>query len=254
MYDHLKTVLAFCAGFAGLCCFFYILNTIGALWKKLCRKEPIGDKLNPIKGLIKIYKNGNKIGAVIFAVAFVAGALYWCADSFFSTRELGAFLEQRGEFEEEYEAYIYIEGKPVFCIAEINKWIDQYESGAGRSENDVSYVITSLKLPYGREVQNIEDEYYLSKENNQVYLGTEFWESYKIEIGSVATERSYKVLDNTVISSYGEFCASKKGDKYHYLSCPAAANISNQNMVFFENGLEADVLQYEFCDLCAENW
>ena len=246
--DMLKTCVSACAAITLLCVGFYALCVIDAIWKKIRWGEKVKDNINIFKSLRELYEKGHKIGVVLFIIILAVGACYTVADHFFSTRELGAFLEERGEFEEEYEAYVYVDGKPVFCIVEIDKVMNVYEDGRGRT----SYIITKIKLPYGKEQVDMDDEYRLGKKDNTVRLGVDMWKWYKIEVGSVATEKSRIILKNTVVTSYGNLCASKKSDKYHYLDCPSVAQIGDKNKIFFKSALEADALQYTFCSLCAE--
>ena len=177
-------------------------------------------------------------------IVTVVGFIYMAAYYNFQTTEIGSFFEKTSDFEEQYEAIIYLDEKPIFCIADVQKHKDP-ETGS-------YYTINKLSLPYGKFDYCDGEEYDPSYGNNEVHVGF-YSEFCRIEIGDVATEKSVNMLEHEIVSAHGYFCASRKGEKYHHVQCPSAANIAAENKIFFESEEEANLLMFDFCNLCIDH-
>lgn len=146
------------------------------------------------------------------------------------------------KYTENYDAILYIDEKPVFCIVAIDKRTDN-----GRS----NYWITEISLPYGHS-EFVDAEYDPDQNYVNICLGDWGWDC-NLTLGEPATSLSYTMLKNEVVSNYGELCGSRESDTYHLLDCQYAKNIKPQNLIYFENQQEAEVLGYSFCSICVEN-
>lgn len=237
--DTLRSIMDVFEVIFALILFFYVIFVVDFLYRKILKKgNKVWSELNPISQICGIWKSGHKKICVILSAIIIVGSFGLVADKFFSTTEIGSFFE-KSSFEENYEAVFYIDEKPIFCIAEI--WKEHYENGT-------SYRISYINLPYGKS-KDVDEEYYPDIDENIIYLGDNS-QRCKIVIGHVATERSYEMLENEVITAYGDFCGSKDGNKYHLTSCPSAKRIKDKNMIFFESEIEADIFRYEPCETC----
>jgi hypothetical protein len=73
-----------------------------------------------------------------------------------------------------------------------------------------------------------------------------------ITIGSPATSTSWALLEASVISTSGEFCASKKSELYHTVDCRYAAQIQPENYIYFGTYEEAEYFGYYPHEDCFE--
>lgn len=241
--DALKTVLTLCELITILCLLFYAIMIVTFFFRKLLRKtDEKWATLNPKTLFIEQSKRGNLKGVVIFSVIITSGLLSLVCGKVFATTEMGAFFEVDYEYTEQYEAYVYIKDKPIYCIATVEKIID-------REAKSKDYYITRIELPYNKTEYDLWEEYNPKSEKNQVWLGADA-ERCKIIIRNVATDKSFEVLENTVVTAYGDYCASRAGKTFHWHWCPSAANISDKNKVFFESETEAIALRFSACQLC----
>lgn len=214
---------------------FLVIFCIGKLLK---RNDRPWSEMNPIGPILELWRRGQKATCIILSFILVIGFCGVIAETFFSTTEIGSFLE-KSSFEENYEATIYAGEKPIFCIVNVWKEHDKYGD---------SYYISYINLPYGKS-DDIDQEYYPERDDNTIDIGDNDVEC-KIVIRNVATEYSYELLKNEVVTAYGKYCGSKDGEKFHSLSCVSAKNIKDENMIFFESETEAYLFGYDPCENC----
>ena len=169
---------------------------------------------------------------VVLVLVVIGGIANLTAGSIFRSTEIGAFYEKTS-YDETYEAILVIEENPIFCLAEM-------------SRSDGDYTIWEVHLPYGKSCYT-DCEYDPGEPTEQIDINDYYC---SIELVRPATDQSYTMLENTFISNYGEFCASKSSDVFHFLDCPAAKRINPSNLVYFRDEREARVLGFEVCGVC----
>ena len=166
------------------------------------------------------------------------------ASKIFATTELGAFYEKR-EYKETYEAVLHIEksDKPIFCLAEVNRYAD-----------DGRRIVTWLHLPYGHSVYTDPyDEYDIEAGSIGLILG-EWGTHCSLSLGDPATDASWTKLEYEIVSNSGAFCGSKNSQTAHLINCRYAKTIKAQNLVYFEDEAEMDVLGYSLCSECIDRY
>lgn len=191
-----------------------------------------------LSGLWEIVSHIALYCAGIGLIAFIWGAI--TNPDFFTT------------YPKDYEAHFEIEGKTVFCVATLDCSSDYVEYAHGNwSKIETTYKITKLSLPYDRfaYVDAIYD-----KKQNRASISLGEWGEYSVTLGSPADEKSYDILRDEVVSTHGEFCASKKSGKFHTLKCKYAKSIGAQNLIYFLSEKEADAFGYTMCAKCAESY
>lgn len=146
-------------------------------------------------------------------------------------------LLEKEPTQESYEATILLDNRAIFCIAD------------GYPEH--KYVrLDTIHLPYGR-TEYIDEKYYADDSSVDVSLGVWGLDG-ELVLGKLATENSYERLENQIIASSGDFCASRKSDVFHFAGCPSAKNIKPENKVWFDDDRIAFALGFEICDRCNE--
>lgn len=199
---------------------------------------------------ISHYKKSRKDGSTMIDVVvltFLVGAINIVCSTVFSSTQIGAFYE-KSSYSECYEATLYVDNKPIFCLVDMSK--EQEESNSGMRD---FYYLSKIYLPYGKS-QFIDDGGYdPTSDTNFFYLGEESI-LCNVVLHSPASNDSYEKLLYEVIASYGEFCGSRKSDIFHFVFCNYVDSISPENLVFFESEAEAHVLGYTMCDFCWQNY
>lgn len=247
MIDLLRNVLFFCQVlFLG-----FILIVLGvwihAVYERLRYKKaiPFDELLHPIRGLSS--SNGGRLVAI---VVLSLGCLNLILGIIYGNSQIGSFFE-RDDYSERYEATLYIDEKPIFCLVDMYKSTDIEDVGQNRSRRVTTYWLGTLYLPYGR-TELIDEEYDPDSSHNDVSIGTDS-EWFDIILEKPADESSQKKLDAVVVASYGDCCASRQSDVYHANSCPIAQNIKPSNLIFFSSTREAEAFGYSPCEHC-NNW
>jgi hypothetical protein len=169
---------------------------------------------------------------------FWIGAVNIVLSKFESKAEIGAFYELP-EYEAIYEATVYVDEKPIFCLAEFYRY-------------DGQYTLSNILLP-NKKSQYLDDKY--DPERAPVLISIGDWGQFcYIELNSPATESSYEKLESFIVAGHGEFCASKESTMYHLLDCRHAKTIAPKNYIYFETQQEADVCGYKFCAECNDRY
>lgn len=232
--DRLKSCLTIISAFTLLVFAMMLLDVLRAVYKRVRYKQPIPwREFNPFAGMHSLS------GAVIPAI-LVIGLLNLIGAEFFAKEEIGAFYE-KSSYQVDYDALLEVDGRTeMFCIATIKR------------EEGYPYCVVKLALPYGKtqcpEVYFEEDDSTIS-----INLGNEGW-SCKLTLGGLSTKSSYTILKSYVISNYGEFCASKRAGVYHTQECGNIKKIKSENLVYFQNQRDAEVLGYTFCKSCRQRY
>lgn len=185
----------------------------------------------------------NGVLGVIFLLVVALALSYPLICKWFGSTEMGSFFEKY-DYTEEYEALIWIDKRPMFCVAEIEK---------NRREG---YFIRKITLPYGK-CKYLDDDFSPKEEKNYLYdseIGR-----VEIELLRVATAGSYRKIDTEYSPSSGDFCASKKSDVFHVdefstFTCWNRARIKKSNEIYFRSAREARFLGFEFCSVCNERY
>ena len=230
----IKWVLTFCSAAFAWILGCYCLIFIYAVGCRLFKGQHINwDTVLPWRKL----KNDKPIHPFL-VIVLTAGVVNCVLSMCLSSTEIGAFYE-KSEYRETYEATLFIEEKPIFCLAEVQK----YE---GR------YLIQNVLLPYGNH-EYTDNEYDPEEGSARLSLGDSGWDC-TIVLNDPATDMSYDMLNNVVVSNHGEFCGSKSSDIYHLLDCPHAKRINRENYTYFETRKEAEALGFVFCSDCNERY
>lgn len=176
----------------------------------------------------------------LFFVALL-GAVYALSFLLFAKPEIGAFLEKLS-YEADYEATLSSEYTTFYCIATVRR-------------DDDGYFITKLLMPYGHEVEVDDWDGYSPKHNiSEIYVGTDDNYECQISLDDPATYNSYSRVERYAVSNYGDYCASKESDVYHSLGCPRIKNILKENLVYFSESQEAEILGFYACKTCNPHW
>lgn len=227
-----RNILRYCTAAAECMIVLYAYAIIGLLWDKFVKKNPA------IHGKDFLLLPHKPFGWVVFVVT-VIGIINLVLSVLLASTEIGNFYE-KDEFSADYEATLYVRDTPIFCIVEVRKWTDDGEK---------SYYIEKVKLPYGHEDEQVDAEYDAEKNRAVVSLGHRETD-YDLELKGLATQASYKMLADMVVTNYGEFCGSKEAGVFHRLDCHHVSSIKPQNLVYFDNADQADALGYSACDTC----
>lgn len=223
---NLRRLLDAITSFAFLIIIIYLFIFLRDVAKQIFQKVPIKwREYHPRTWFEK--KTG-----ILLVLVVIIGIANLTAQRIFQSNEIGAFYE-RSSYDETYEAILTIDKNPVFCLAEI-------------SHSDDEYIIWEVHLPYGKSCYT-ECEYDPSESIEQIDINDYYC---FIELIRPATEQSYAMLENTFISNYGEVCASKVSDTFHYLECPAAKRINPSNLVYFQDEREARIFGFSPCGQC----
>lgn len=227
----LKTVLLLCSCLSVLFLFGYCISFFRALFFRLSpRKEPI-----PWKDFNPFYGCQSSLDFIIL-LAIIAGFFNIFLSSFCASTKIGSFYE-KSSYKERYEAYVYADDKPIFCIATV------YKDGA-------TYSISEISMPYGHSLY-VDERYDPDDKSSTIFIGDNGWHC-KITLKEPASSSSYTTLKNEVVSNYGEFCGSKYSDIYHFNKCGYVKNIKSKNLVYFDTEKEAEILGYQMCSVCRD--
>ena len=239
MFLVLKTVIVLCNIITGLSIYTVIkLIVMSFIENHGCLNVPSLKELNPYQGL---ETKKDYVVVTSFLLCIIVSLVNFTLSLGLSSTQIGTFYE-KAEYEEDYEATLYIDNKSVFCIAHLIK----------NSEPEITHTISKISFPYGKS-QYLDERYDPNYENNEVSLSD--WDiECKIILTHPVTQTSWEILQNEVVSNYGEFCGSKESDTFHLLSCPQAKKIKKVNLVYFSSYKEAVVLGYEFCDSCHQKY
>ena len=244
--DKLRGVLGLCELVASFFIFVAVWSLLKSGYRRIRYKEPIKrENVFPIPDIRDLDMKGVVIYIAVLIVT-VAGIGNMILSRTMASTQIGAFYE-KGEYEETYEATIYLDEKPIFCLADMRREIDEYDDGE-RVRKYVNYWIDYIYLPYGKEGY-VDDSEYSPQRGGRVYLPTS-WEDVKIVLDRPANKESHKKLEAEVVTAYGPICASRSGDTYHRNECSMAQRIKTENKVFFEDEHEAYILGYEAWQRC----
>lgn len=204
--------------------------------------------------LLRQNKNKNKSRLLAFLI-FSIGLGNGIAQYIFSSNRIGAFYERDSYYSEKYEAYIYNSAfqndNYVFCIATISH--DRgvtltWENGPHCFLYD-NYFLEKLELPYNRT----RDETFTFYPDGKYGIAIEhMYPSFALEITDIASESSYDILNNEILSTDGKIIASINGDVYHHENCQHIKQIKPQNCVRFNSEIEAQFYGYDACLHCID--
>ena len=195
--------------------------------------------------------------ALIFLTGLsVVGLADGILTHFLQNETVGAFYE-RWNYDTDYEALLSFEGRSMFCIVHVRRETERYNSYYFPDYE----ILDPLLLPYGikRDTDNdaeFDPEYKGDVSSFSISFHNLFDDVYGCEITLIrpATSISYEKLKKAVVSLSGEFCGSKKSDKYHYVQCPYAKEIQEDNRIYFQDEEEACVFGYDMCDYCRNHY
>lgn len=242
--DKLRGALGLCELVAGFVILVFAWILMEKVYRRIRFKEPM-----EVKNLLPDVRDMDAKGVAIYAtvlIVTVAGIGNMILSRTMASTQIGAFYE-KSEYEETYEATIYLNEKPVFCLVDMRRSVDEYDDGERTRKYD-NYWIDYIYLPYGKKGY-VEDSEYSPQRGGRVYLPIS-WEDVKIVLDRPADEESRKKLEAEVVTAYGPICGSRSGDTYHRNNCTSAKNIKMENKVFFENEKEAYMLGYGACQMC----
>ena len=236
-------LLDICTKIACAIIVLYIIILIYALFSH--KKESVSWRdITPSAFLRSFFPNS--ICITIFLIVFSIGSIWGLCNIFLSNTIIGSPFE-KNNYSASYDAHLDFNGKDVFCIAQVDRI-----SNDGNS----SYYISAISLPFGKTIDNIDTRYTPDEDN---YIDISFYASGSlhdalnkchISVGSPATDTSRSLLQASVISTSGEFCASRKSDLYHTLDCPYASQISPENFIYFSSYEEAEFFGYSCHEEC----
>lgn len=182
--------------------------------------------------------NRHSIVSVLFIISLAVAILFLVLDHFSLLSD-----PPSPQPKTYYEATLFVDDKAVFCIADVKVL---YSSKAGST-----YWINELLLPYGKSYSPTHGGYDPNDSRNLLSLGSaQAVYSCKIVLSHPATDASFALLDDIMISNYGPCCASKGSDFFHLSDCPHAKSIKPENLVYFSSDKEAWCLGFEMCNDC----
>lgn len=235
----LKEILFVCS----LLFFFFALVTVWALiasvFELIFKRKKIDWSMFNLADFFrsafseKHSMTGKIVYGIVLPAAIVAGGVNAALWHFCSKPEVGAFYEQ-GTYKQNYASWLDTGTSSIFCIATVSK----YEG----------YTIVNIRLPYGREDSG-DSEYDPQKNVARVYMGPEGVDC-DLSLDHVATAMDYEFLRTYTITNYGEFCASRRGDTYHFSDCPYVNQIKPENLIYFNSCNDAMALGFEPCGFC----
>lgn len=146
-----------------------------------------------------------------------------------------------------YEASLTIDSKTVFCIADVEVPLSE--------EDGRFYLLNTLYLPYQKVYHDLCADYDPHVSDNTIILSCSQAEyECKIALSNPATDTSFALLDDIMVSNYGPCCASKDSDFFHLSDCPHVKSIQPENLLYFSSEKEAWCLGFEMCDDCWNRW
>lgn len=226
----LRKVLDILSYIAVLLIVCYVGSFLWSAAKRIFKKEPMKMEEYHPRTLFE-----SKTSIVIFFLCAI-GVVNLIAGSVYKSNVIGAFYE-RSDYNETYEATLYIDGRPIFCLAEMSRY-------------DGEYHIREVHLPYGRS-QYTDEEYDPDEAPEGISINDV---DCRIKLLYPADTSSYTRLANTFTSNYGDFCAGASSDVYHFRNCYAAQNIAKENLIFFLNEKEAETFGFSMCGLCRNRY
>ena len=219
----------------------YILVLLYAVFGK----DPVKWKeLRPREYINSLTKN--RTLQVIIILLTILGFISVVCSFAFSSTQMGAFFE-KSNYSETYEATLYFHDKPIFCLVDMER---ETESDEGESYS--SYLIKTIYLPYGHSIE-LDYEEYTPNRVNHYRLG-EYSYDCQLVLNHPANEASFDLLNNTIVTNYGNCCANKQSDIFHFTDCPKVKSINKQNLIYFDDDTEAFVLGFEMCEDCKDRW
>ena len=189
---------------------------------------------------IKQIVGDNNVICTLVVVVLLVGLIHGIAFLFFRSNKIGAFYE-RDYYRETYEAYVYPNEdstESIFCLVEILKSTDD--------NNKPIYSIESIDLPLGRSAY-VYEEFDPKDDVNYIEIG---WEDYRIEVCGIATDASFRRLQDFVPTNYGPYCASKNSKTFHDRNCRHVEAIAKKNLFYFRSLNEAELLDFQACESC----
>ena len=242
----LKLAFSLCSAASYLFLIGFVLQFLFSFISSIIkRKTFVWRQWNPYHGVEK----ENRIRAVIFSVLFLIGIALPFLSVKFGTTKMGDFWE-KADYKEAYEATLYVDDVPMYCVATVWRNTELWENSRGRTDIDSRYHIVELFLPFGKSAYT-DDEYYPDQETSSIRVND--W-SCEIKLGGIATEDSYELLKSEVPINYGEFCGSKNSDTFHLLDCRYVKKINPENLVYFSSREMAEVLGYSMCEVCRDRY
>jgi len=240
----LHTLLGICTISAQLLLLAFGWVVLAGAYRRLRYEQPFS-----FGSIIAGYRDRllkNPRASCILAFVIVAGTINMILTQALSSTQIGAFYE-KSTYQETYEATLYLNDKPIFCLVDMRREIAEDVDSRGRIKTDPCYWLDHIYLPYGKSAP-LNSEYEPGHRNYIELLGD--GQIAEITLERPKTETAEERLKAEVITAYGPYCASKEGDLYHYRGCGNTKRIKVENMIFFESEYEAAVFGYTPCDRC----
>lgn len=247
----MKLILNLCTGILGVYLAVVAGNIIGRIVKSLCAlctKQAHAFGTFSDIFLIRSPEDPRNTKYVVALIAIlVIGAGNEAARHIFASNQIGAFYE-RSEYTENYEGFIYSDSNSyqIPIIASIHHSTSSEDTPEETVHLSDDYFIHHLWLPYHIQ-QDTEGTYNGDAGKGLVFLTDQ---TCAIELTKIATEDSFKHLNETAISANGDIVASKYGDTYHFDDCRYVKNISRNNLIRFHNTQEAEIFGFSPCTIC----
>lgn len=203
-------------------------------------KRKVFPSLMSYKRIILLYS----LAVILLASFSIISLSVFICERIFEKEEVGAFFEAEF-YERDYEALLSLEGKPVFCIVRVQHLTEEFGY-------DMYDLVSPVQLPYGIKRYVEASSFDSFDKSFEVHFDGEV--SCIITLIRPVIYSSYKTLEKEFLSSSGDFCGSKKSDKFHFLKCPYARRIEEENFIYFDNIEEARLFGYEMCDYCNNHY
>lgn len=213
---------------------------------KTYEKRKVFPALMPYKGIILLY---SLAVTLLTSFSIISLSVFIC-ERIFEKEEVGAFYEA-GFYERDYEALLFLDGRPIFCIVRVQHDTEElgYETHIPYS---VYHLINPVQLPYG--VKRYVEESSFEPFDKSFAVSFNRGVRCTITLIRPVIYSSYKTLENEILSSSGEFCGSKKSDIFHFCKCPYAKKIEKENFIYFDSVEEAHLFGYDMCDYCRNHY
>lgn len=241
--ERAQSILSFCEFVSYIFILAFLVELCRKIYRRIKYEEPI--TLTNLMWRPNEFTARKSIILIAWALVIGAGIANIVFRQVMASTQIGAFYE-KNSYEETYEATVYLDEKPIFCLADMRREVDAYDDGR-RGRYSHSYRIDTVYLPYGETVY--ADVEYSPEEKNTIFLG-EWGVGVEIILDRPADEASPKKLANEVVTAYGPLCGSRKDGIYHHNDCLSAGNVSDSNKIFFSSEKEASALGYVPCGMC----
>jgi len=241
----LSIILGLCTKIFCLFTSLYILFVVFSLYFKIKGDNIDLKSLSPISIFKRYYPFWGSLSTLALFVS-VIGAINLVFQSLYSENRIGAFYEE-DNYNACYEATLYVYEKPVFCLVDIERSTESYEN-----KEISTYYFDKLYLPYNQTI-SLYEEFDPNSNEHMLFLGDEGHDC-RIILNSPASDTSFDRLSHEIISNYGEFCGSLESNIFHLPGCPRVSSIAPQNLIYFQSFAEADILGYQWCDICYQNY